>query len=330
MDVNEIKGGKRREGSTSTDARESVDARESGRADQTGRRNRPMAAEPPRSLSGPTPEDWARLLRIDPSKLDLGPARDRALQRLTKPFALLILAVGYGMGVLLTCAGLDVARLTGTNAFGFFLLEAAYNGVALVVLSAPFWFGALATPTAAAYRQRAVQWITADDAERARTYLRMVEGEAGLIWRFVAERRHPAGNHERRAPVADFREQAGFSDAPKPRLVGMIPREGEEATMEAMLKASWTGDLSAIDLDLYREAVEALQHHAVHVPTGLPHGERPAGVNRSAERPYAETVATAGNEPVAKNSDRPGPEVNFSDDGARGFSGTFRMTKTKQ
>ena len=86
--------------------------------------------------------------------------------------------------------------------------------------------------------------------------------------------------------------------------------------MQAMLEASWTGDLSAIDLDLYREAVEALQYHAVHVPAGPPYGERPAGDSRSAGRPHVEVVATAGNEPVAKNSDVQAPEVNFSDDGA--------------
>ena len=291
----------------------SRDARTSGHASQNGTNKNPPPAAP-RSFSGPTPEDWARLLRVDPLKLDLNPARDRALQRLTKPFAMLILAVGYGMGVLLAWAGLDVARLTGTNAFGLFLLEAAFNGIAVMVLSAPLWFFALATPTAAVYRRRVLQWITADEAERARTYLRMVEGKAGLIWRFAADRRHQVADHEQ--PTLEYALQAPDGFLVAPRLW-----EGEGSAMEAMLEASWTGDFNGIDLDLYWEAVEALQYHAVHVPAGPPYGERPVGDSRSAGRSHGETVATPGNEPVAKNSDLQAPEVNFSDTDVGGFLG---------
>jgi hypothetical protein len=246
----------------------------------------------------PTHEDWARLQRIDPSRLDLNPARDRALQRLTKPVALLILAAGYGVGVLLALAGLDVARMTGTNAFGLFFLEAAFNGIAVMVLSAPLWFFALATPTAAGYREQAVEWITAADTEEARAYLRMVEGRGGLLWRFAAKHPHLASSHDDDHTEDRTEATSGFLGAPTPREEG--------SAMVAMREASWKGNIDAIDLDLYRDAVVALQHHAV------PRRDRPYFARQS------DHVATPERDSVEKNSDRQAEEAKVPDAAFRG------------
>jgi hypothetical protein len=248
----------------------------------------------PRPVPTPTPEDWARLQRIDPSRLDLNPARDRALQRLTKPVALLILAAGYAVGILLALAGLDVARMTGTNAFGLFFLEAAFNGIAVMVLSAPLWFFAIATPTVAGYREQAVEWITAVDTEQARAYLRMVEGRGGLLWRFAAKHPHLASSHDDDHTEDRTEATSGFLGAP-------TPREEERSTMVAMREASWKGDINAIDLDLYREAVVALQHHAV------PRRDRPYPEGKT------EFIATPGRGTVEKNSDSQALKGGISD-----------------
>jgi hypothetical protein len=256
------------------------------------------ARAPSRPVPTPTPEDWARLQRIDPSRLDLNPARDRALQRLTRPVALLILAAGYGMGILLALAGLDVARMTGTNAFGLFFLEAAFNGIAVMVLSAPLWFFALATPTAAGYREQAVEWITAADTEEARAYLRMVEGRGGLLWRFAAKHPHLASSHDDDHTEDRTEATSGFLGAPTPREEG--------SAMVAMREATWKGNIDAIDLDLYRDAVVALQHHAV------PRRDRPYFAGQS------DHVATPERDSVEKNSDRQAEEAKVPDAAFRG------------
>jgi hypothetical protein len=261
------------------------------------------ARAPSRPVPTPTPEDWARLQRIDPSRLDLNPARDRALQRLTRPVALLILAAGYGMGILLALAGLDVARMTGTNAFGLFFLEAAFNGIAVMVLSAPIWFFALATPTAAGYREQAVEWITAADTEEARAYLRMVEGRGGLLWRFAAKHPHLASSHDDDHTEDRTEATSGF-------LSGPTTREGEGTVVAAMREASCKGKIDSIDLELYRDAVVALQHFA------LPPYERPYPEGQ------AEFIASLERDLVEKNSDSQASMVEFSDYTAGRFPGT--------
>jgi hypothetical protein len=58
-----------------------------------------------------------------------------------------------------------------------------------------------------------------------------------------------------------------------------------------MQEASWKGNIDAIDLDLYRDAVVALQYHAV------PRRDRPYFAGQ------AEFIATPGRGTVEKNSD---------------------------
>lgn len=237
------------------------------------------------SSTEPTPEHWARLLRLDPTELDLSPARERALQRLTKPLALLILAIGYAVGALLTLVGLDVAGLTGTNTFGFFLLESAFNGTAVMVLSAPLWFFALTTPTAVAYRRRVVQWIITADVDEARRYLDVVEGGGGLIWRFAIHR------DAETTPHIDGNVQASE------RFVVAL-RRWKTSELEAMLDASRNGNVDAIDLDLYRDAVAALQRHAEHHRAD-PYDADPYGAN-----PYG-ADPNRGEETLWTRPDRP-------------------------
>jgi hypothetical protein len=80
--------------------------------------------------------------------------------------------------------------------------------------------------------------------------------------------------------------------------------------MLAVREASWKGNIDAIDLDLYREAVVALQHHAV------PRRDRPYFAGQ------AEFIAPLERDSVEKNSDSQASMVEFSDYTAGRFPGT--------
>jgi len=190
------------------------------------------------------PDHWARLLAIDPEVLDVASAREEVLRRLTGPMAGIVLAFYLGIGAFLRMVGLDIARLTGHNAFGLFGLEAAFNGIALLVLSAPLGLFALGTPKARGYQRVLVDWILQGPVGDAYAYIKAIEGETGLIWRFVDNSTRPSltgnrlGAHGRSLPL--------LSQA-KPEIA-------------ALYWASREGGFDSIDLDLYRDIVRSLQN----------------------------------------------------------------------
>jgi len=189
------------------------------------------------------PDDWAKLLAIDPGLLDVASARDEILRRLTGPAAAIVLGFYFSLGALLRLAGLDVARLTGHNAFGLFGLEAAFNGIALLVLSAPLGLVALGTDRARSYRRHFVDWILQRPLGDAYAYLSAVEGETGLIWRFIE-------------PV-DRPLQPDSPSKPSGAAPALQGWHGDE--WATLYRASREGDIDGIDLDAYGDAVRFLQ-----------------------------------------------------------------------
>jgi hypothetical protein len=190
------------------------------------------------------PDHWAQLLTIDPELLDVGSLREEVLRRLTGPVAAIVLVFYFSLGASLRLAGLDVARITGHNAFGFFGLEAAFNGIALLILSAPLGFFALATSKARGYQRRLVDWILQGPVSDAYAYVEAIEGETGLIWRFIESTGGPS-----------------LAQNPLGRLDRSLTSQWRAGPdLYALYRASREGNWSAIDLEVYCRVVQSLQN----------------------------------------------------------------------
>jgi hypothetical protein len=175
-----------------------------------------------------------RLLSIDPERLDLAEKRKTWRKDLQLPLALLAGAIAALVGGGLAVGGVDiVAWVFGERSVDHFLVRSVLNGAAVLILLSPLIGLGLSTGPARTALRSLIDWLLEEEIGRARAYVQKVEGERGLLWRFL---------------------------------------EGEEASLEAPLgeslgeerwkelsRQSKEGHLGEINVEDYRRAASYLQ-----------------------------------------------------------------------
>jgi hypothetical protein len=127
-----------------------------------------------------------RLLSIDPGRIDLTEKRKTWRKDLQIPLALLAGAIAALVGGGLAVGGVDiVAWVFGERSFDYLLIRSVLNGAAVLILLSPLIGLGLSTGPARTALRGLIDWLLEEEIGRARTYVQKVEGERGLLWRFL-------------------------------------------------------------------------------------------------------------------------------------------------
>jgi len=127
-----------------------------------------------------------RLMSIDPERIGLTEKRKTWRKDLQLPLAILAGAIAALVGGGLAIAGIDiVASVFGERSFDHFLVRAVLNGAAVLILLSPLIGLGLSTGPARNALRGLVDWLLEEEIGRARAYVQKVEGERGLLWRFL-------------------------------------------------------------------------------------------------------------------------------------------------
>lgn len=129
-----------------------------------------------------------RLLSINPARLDLTAKRRQQRKDLQLPVAVLASALAALAGGGLAIGGIDiVARIFGERSLDHLLVRSVLNGAAVLILLSPLIGLGLSTGPARSALRGLIDWLLEEEIGRARTYVQKVEGEKGLLWRFLKE-----------------------------------------------------------------------------------------------------------------------------------------------
>jgi hypothetical protein len=127
-----------------------------------------------------------RLLSIDPGRIDLTEKRKTWRKDLQIPLALLAGAIAALVGGGLAIGGIDiVAWVFGERSYDHVLVRSVLNGAAVLILLSPLIGLGLSTGPARTALRSLVDWLLEEEIGRARAYVQKVEGERGLLWRFL-------------------------------------------------------------------------------------------------------------------------------------------------
>jgi hypothetical protein len=92
--------------------------------------------------------------------------------------------VGGGLAV----GGVDiVAWVFGERSFDHLLVRTVLNGAAVLIQLSPLIGLGLSTGPARSALRSLIDWLLEEEIGRARAYVQKVEGERGLLWRFLEE-----------------------------------------------------------------------------------------------------------------------------------------------
>ena len=129
-----------------------------------------------------------RLLSIDPGRLGLTEKRKAWRKDLQLPLALLAGALAALVGGGLAVGGVDiVAWVFGERSYDHVLVRSVLNGAAVLILLSPLIGLGLSTGPARSALRSLIDWLLEEEIGRARVYVQKVEGEEGLLWRFLEE-----------------------------------------------------------------------------------------------------------------------------------------------
>ena len=129
-----------------------------------------------------------RLLSIDPGRIDLTEKRKTWRKDLQIPLALLAVAMAALVGGGLAIGGIDiVAWVFGERSYDHVLVRSVLNGAAVLILLSPLIGLGLSTGPARSALRSLIDWLLEEEIGRARVYVQKVEGEEGLLWRFLEE-----------------------------------------------------------------------------------------------------------------------------------------------
>jgi len=129
-----------------------------------------------------------RLLSIDPGRLSLTEKRKKQRKDLQLPLALFAGALAALVGGGLAMGGVDiVASLFGEKSLDHVLVRSVLNGAAVLILLSPLIGLGLSTGPARTALRGIVDWLLEEEIGRARAYVQRVEGDEGLLWRFLEE-----------------------------------------------------------------------------------------------------------------------------------------------
>ena len=151
----------------------------------------PFQRETTNRADGPTRSDIdsrhiERLLNIDPGRIALSEKRKTWRKDLQIPLALLAGAIAALMGGGLAIGGVDiVAWVFGERSYDHFLVRSVLNGAAVLILLSPLIGLGLSTSPARSALRGLIDWLLEEEIGRARAYVQKVEGEEGLLWRFL-------------------------------------------------------------------------------------------------------------------------------------------------
>jgi hypothetical protein len=153
--------------------------------------NMPSKRETTKSAAGRTDSQLdthhiERLLSIDPGRLGLTEKRKTWRKDLQLPLALLAGALAALVGGGLAIGGIDiVASLFGERSLDHVLVRSVLNGAAVLILLSPLIGLGLSTSPARTALRSLIDWLLEEEIGRARVYVQKVEGERGLLWRFL-------------------------------------------------------------------------------------------------------------------------------------------------
>ena len=127
-----------------------------------------------------------RLLSIDPEGLNLTEKRKTWRKDLQIPLALLVGAIAAIVGGGLAIGGIDiVAWVFGERSYDHLLVRTVLNGAAVLILLSPLIGLGLSTGPARTALRSLIDWLLEEEIGRAQAYVQKVEGERGLLWRFL-------------------------------------------------------------------------------------------------------------------------------------------------
>jgi hypothetical protein len=127
-----------------------------------------------------------RLLSIDPGRIDLTEKRKTWRKDLQIPLALLAVAIAALVGGGLAIGGIDiVAWVFGERSYDHVLVRSVLNGATVLILLSPLIGLGLSTGPARSALRGLIDWLLEEEIGRARAYVQKVEGERGLLWRFL-------------------------------------------------------------------------------------------------------------------------------------------------
>jgi hypothetical protein len=155
--------------------------------------NMPIQREPTNRVAGPTRSDIdsrriERLLSIDPGRIDLTEKRKTWRKDLQIPLALLAGAIAALVGGGLAIGGIDiVAWVFGERSYDHVLVRSVLNGATVLILLSPLIGLGLSTGPARTALRSLIDWLLEEEIGRVRAYVQKVEGEEGLLWRFLEE-----------------------------------------------------------------------------------------------------------------------------------------------
>jgi len=151
----------------------------------------PTQRETTNRVAGPTRSDIdsrhiERLLNIDPGRIDLTEKRKTWRKDLQIPLALLAVAIAALVGGGLAIGGIDiVAWVFGEQSYDHVLVRSVLNGAAVLILLSPLIGLGLSTGPARTALRSLIDWLLEEEIGRTRAYVQKVEGERGLLWRFL-------------------------------------------------------------------------------------------------------------------------------------------------
>jgi hypothetical protein len=153
--------------------------------------NMPSKRETTKSAAGRTDSQLdthhiERLLSIDPGRLGLTEKRKTWRKDLQLPLALLAGALAALVGGGLAMGGIDiVAWVFGERSYDHVLVRSVLNGAAVLILLSPLIGLGLSTGPARTALRAIVDWLLEEEIGQVRAYVRKVEGDEGLLWRFL-------------------------------------------------------------------------------------------------------------------------------------------------
>ena len=151
----------------------------------------PTKRETTNRADGPTRSDIdsrhiERLLSIDPGRIDLTEKRKTWRKDLQIPLALLACGIAALVGGGLAIVGIDIVEwVFGERSVDHVLVRSVLNGAAVLILFSPLIGLGLSTGPARSALRSLIDWLLEEEIGRARAYVQKVEGEEGLLWRFL-------------------------------------------------------------------------------------------------------------------------------------------------
>ena len=127
-----------------------------------------------------------RLLSIDSGRIELTEKRKTWRKDLQIPLVLLAGAFAALMGGGMAIGGIDiVAWVFGERSVDHLLGRSVLNGAAVLIVLSPLIGLGLSTGPARSVLRSLIDWLLEEEIGRARAYVQKVEGEEGLLWRFL-------------------------------------------------------------------------------------------------------------------------------------------------